>query len=499
MGAPPTIALAKLARATKALSRRASACPVDHLAWLPGQLEFLRHDAPEPVLYRAGNRQGKTTVGCGELVYRARGKHPYKEVPEGPVRLAIVTMSMVQSVEIQRVLWELLGGENNTELVEGTEFSSRTGFRGHRPVIEFRNGSEIHVYSNGQGAGAMAGSEYSWILLDEPPAQEVYDECRARVRNTGGNVGVTLTPINGPPLPWLRALTEPDEQGNPPRVRDIHVTLTPESQVSPLTGLVRRTKAGRAWDAEFIAELRRLENPIDAPIRLDGEWEARVEGQFFDCFDPVKHVNGELPDSTLRLALGIDYASADRELGMCAVLTGIETVSEEDGRSYDYLYVLDEVVVPGATTMEVFARKILRCLQDHGIKWHELDYVYGDIPSKSRFVESSNVELGRWIARHQRVEPRRLRPRILSAKEGGGSSGRGRRTKDLRCRWAYGQIASDRVRVHPRCTVLTQALQEWDYGDRHELKDVLDGWMYGLRDLWAEAGRWGTAPRVRLW
>lgn len=260
MGAP----LAALARATRALSERAARSPVDHIAWLPGQIEFLAHTGPEAVLYRAGNRQGKSTVGCGELIFRARGRHPYKAVPAAPVRLAIVCFSMIQSVAIQRVLWELLGGAESVDLKPGQDFNPRTGFRGHRPVVEFANGSEIHVYSNAQGAGALAGSEYHWILLDEPPAQEVYDEARARVRNTGGNVGVTLTPINGPPLPWLRTLTEAGEDGSPPKVRDIHVPLTVESQVSPVTGLVRRTKDGRPWDADFIAELRRLENPFTA-------------------------------------------------------------------------------------------------------------------------------------------------------------------------------------------------------------------------------------------
>jgi len=486
--------LARLARATQALRKRADACPVDHIAWLPAQIEFLSHDAPEPVLYRAGNRQGKSTVGCAELIFRARGVHPYKQVPAGPVRLAMVCFSKIQSIEIQRVLWELIGGPDNSELSEETEFRPRTGFRGHRPVIQFANGSEIHVFGNAQGAGAMAGAEFSWILMDEPPARDVYDECRARVRNMGGGIGITLTPINGPPLPWLRNETE---EG---RVHDIHVRLTPESQISPITGVPRRTKTGVPWDAEFISELVRTENPIDAPIRLHGEWESRSEGQFFACFDPDRHLTRGLPEATLKLALGIDYAAADRDLGMCAVLTAVETVREEESRrSFHHLFALDEVVVPGTTTMEVFAGAIVQMLGDHEIRWHELDHVLGDNPVRSRHVVSGNRELARWVSRRLRVHQNALRPRILSAKEKGGQSGAARRSKDIRCRWMYGEIAAGRVRVHPRCTTLIQGLQEWDYGDRHPYKDVLDAWMYGLRDYWSEAGRWGDLPaRVRV-
>lgn len=487
--------LSRLASAAHALSKRAASRPVDHIAWLPYQLAFLGyHSDSVPVLLRLGNRMGKSLVGASELIFRARGIHPYKDVKPGPVRLALVCFSMVQSVEIQRVLWELLGAANNVDLVEGTEFSSRTGFRGHRPVLMFRNGSEIHVYSNAQGAGALAGSEYDWILMDEPPAQEVYDECRARVRNTGGNVGITLTPINGPPLPWLRDLCETD------RVHDIHQPLTAESQVSPVTGLVRRTKSGRPWDDDFIAELRRSENPIDAPIRLDGEWESRAEGQFFRCFDAEKHVTEHLPVTAMPLFLGLDYAAADRELGMCAVLSGVETYFETEGddpsRKRYRTYAVAEVVVPGTTTMEMFARQIVQQLQDLNIRWGELDGVFGDNPVKSRFTRASNRELARWISRHIRVSQNALRPRILSAKEGGGRSGLQRRSKDIRCAWTYGEIAGDRVRVHPRCVTLTKALQEWDYGDRHPMKDVLDAWMYGLRDHWSEARRWGSIPAV---
>ena len=483
--------LRDLAAATRALAARAARSPVDHIPWLPYQTAWLAHDSDEPALLRLGNRMGKSTAGGAELIFRCRGVHPFKPVPAGPVRVALVCFSIIQSVEIQRVLWDLLGAKDNTELMDGTEFSSRTGFRGHRPVVEFRNGSEIHVYSNAQGAGAMAGSEYDYILMDEPPASEVFDEARARVRNSGGRIGITLTPINGPPLPWLRTMAE---EG---RVKDYHYPLTPESQISPATGLVRRTKVGVPWDASFIAELRRTENPIDAPIRLDGEWESRCEGQFFDCFDPERHVNGALPRTSLKLALGIDYAAADRDLGMAAVLTAVDLVEEKDKRVYQYLYALDEVIVPGVTTMEVFAQRILRMLQDRSIKWSELDYVMGDNPVKSRWTVSSNRELARWVARHERVDQNRLHPRILSAKEGGGRSGAQRRSKDIRCRWTYGAIAADRVRVHPRCTTLIDALQEWDYGDRHPKKDVLDAWMYGLRDYWAEARRWGTAPTLR--
>lgn len=486
-GADPLRRFAQLARG---LARSVDRSPLDAIPWLPLQIAWLSHSDRLPFLYRAGQRQGKTTAGAGELIFRCLGAHPFKVVrkptPERPVRCALITMSAAQGIEIQRVLHDLIPKD---VLVPGQFFSARTGYRGHKPVVEFLNGSSITIYSNGQGAGALAGSEFDFILLDEPPAQEVYDEAQARVRNTGGSVGLTLTPINGPPLPWLQALTE---EG---RVADYHSPLTPESQISPLTGLPRRTLDGRVWDAEFIAELRETTNAIIAPITLDGEWERRTEGQFFRCFDPHRHVSAQIPNGVLEWFLGIDFASADRELGMAAVLSGVESYLDAKGRKQTRVYVYDEIVMPGTTSMEVFSDAILRALADRQLQWRDLDGVYADNPIRTRFVSTGKTELGKWIARHLNVSYQHLQPRILSAKEGAGGSNVTRRTKDVRCRWFYGEIASDRVRVHPRCRTVIKGLEQWDYGDRHPLKDALDAGLYGLKPFWVDSSRWaGDRP-----
>ena len=453
--------------------------PVDYVSWLPMQVAWLSHTAPKPALLRLGNRQGKSFAGCAELIFRCRGRHPFKDVPAAPVRCALVCMTKTQSVEIQRVLWEHLGGAHSRDLVAGIEFSSRTGFRGHRPVLEFVGGSSITVFGNAQGPEAIAGAEFHYILLDEPPAQEVYDECIERVRNTGGAVGLTLTPINGPPTPWLEKLCD---QG---LVHDYHSRLTVESQVSGLTGLVRKNKAGRPWDAGFIDEIRETVNPIDAPIRVDGEWESRSEGQFFVVYDDDAMVTDVPPPGVLQLALGLDYAAADREMGMCAVLTAL--AFEKGSKEPSAIYALAEVVVAGSATMTEFAAAILRALRELGIKWHELDYVFGDNPVRTRFVISSNAELNRALARALRVPQKALKPRVLAMKRGRAQANARRRTKDIRCRWMYGRIAADVVRVHPRCKHLRKGLLEWDFGDKHPMKDVLDAWMYGLRDQWVES------------
>ena len=497
-----TEALLEAIRTARKVTHRARRRPLDFVPWMPMQLAFLAHGDRGPCLLRLGNRQGKSYAGAALLCYVALGHNPHGWAPEPPTRSALICDSKAQSVEIQRLIWEHLGGADNYDLTEEMGWNPRTGFGGHRPVIQFRNGSTITCYTNSQGAIALAGAEFDGvILLDEPPAQEVYDEALARTLNTQGRLALTLTPINGPPLPWLRALTEAAEDGTPPQVTDYHSRLTPESQVSPLTNRPRLTKDGRVWDAAYIASIEASTNPIDAPIRVHGEWESRTEGQFFCVFDPTRHVFAGNPRGKVRLVLGVDYAAADRELGMCAVLSAyrVDLVKDASGKEIrqSTIWALDEVVVPGATTMEQFAAAILRRLDALGIRWHELDEVWGDQPAKSRYTTASNLHLHKHVARLVGTPVDGLRPRVLSVKEGGGSSSRSRRTKDIRCRWTYGEIAADRVYVHERCQTLQKALQEWDYDDRHQLKDILDGWMYGLRSLWVESPWRSNLPHVR--
>jgi len=456
------------------------------------QLAFLSYGGAVPSLLRLGNRQGKSTCGCAELIFRARGRHPYKEVKEAPARLALVCMSMTQSIEIQRVLWELLGGPNNTDLKEGVEYSPRTGFRGHKPVVEFKNGSTITIYSNGQGAEALAGSEYDFILLDEPPSQIVYDECLMRVANTGGSLGLTLTPINGPPLPWLKELVESGA------VKEFHSKLTPESQTSPLTGKLRTTKDGRPWDQEYIDELTARTNPVDAPVRIHGEWESRSEGQYFRCFDKAKHTVSRLPTSQMQFAIGIDYAASDREMGMCAVITGITSETGES-ETYNQFWVIDEIIVPGTHTMEQFAEAIYNRLGAIGLKWHQIDFAFGDKPVQSRYETASNIQLQRHLAKLYGISSQGMKPKILSVKRGKGASNASNRTKDIRCRWMYQELSRDRVKIHYRCKTLIKAMETWDYGDRHNHKDVLDAFMYGLQWFWKPDSRFtGNVPTVRF-
>ena len=463
-------------QAIKKLIEAKKRSPVDHIPYLPRQLDFLKHDDNKtPYLFRAGNRQGKSTVGAAEVIFRARGHHPFKEVPNRPVKIAVVCMSLLQSLPIQEMIWDLL---DKSLLHAGVSFNKKTGFGAHSPIIQFLNGSSIKFHGCAQGAEALAGSEYDFILLDEPPDQTVYDECIKRVSNTGGNIALTLTPINGPPLPWLRTFCE---EGI---VKDYHMVLTPESQISPITGKVRLTKAGEPWNAAFIEHLIKLTSPIDAPIRIHGEWNSIAEGQFFKSFNKNAHVIEHIPDGDYTIGLGIDYASADRDNGLCSVLS----FYEKKGPSRWSVYIVDEVTLHGSSSMTDFAEAIIAMLGRNNLKWNEVDLVWGDNPVQAGSSYSSNMELTK--ALKKKLTQRSLRPDIRSVKTGGGASGKYRRTKDIRCRWLYSQISNNELYIMNGCTWLIEALQLWDYSDTSEYKDIIDAAMYGLKTLWASEQTW---------
>ena len=467
----------ELLRTIRRLEACARANPLDFIAWLPGQLAFFKSPGDKPTLFRTGVRGGKTTAGVADVDWRARGVHPYATwFPKPPVRIAFITTDrQQQGVAIQKLFYELVPKH---ELHPETEFNPKVGFRGHVQMCRYKNGSEVIFYSNTAGPKVLQGSEFHHIHGDEPISPEMFSEAENRVRNTGGTVKLTLTPLNTA-VPYLEAMAKEN------RIHDLHYRLTEENQTSPITGRVRRRKDGVPWDAAYIAFLReKYKNDPAVGVMLDGDFERRSEGQYFKCFNRSKHVHKGLPRGEAKLHIGIDYAAANRELGMCAVLSAVQMVRIADDLEVPEVWILDEVVIPGHSTMEQLARAILTMLDRRGIKWRELDSVFGDIPAKARGTNNSNSNLSKWLSRFLGVSRYALRPTVGNAKEGDGASTRTRRTKDQRCRWFYSTMASDRLHIHDDAEHFAKGCEQWDYHDRHPLKDVLDAGMYGLRDYW---------------
>lgn len=464
-------ALARLAsQSAAALTDQHRANPLGFLRWTPPQREWYGLNVPRK-LFRSGNQLGKTTVGLAEVISRALGTHPYYRTRAPPVEIWIVCTSWAQSVAVMGKFWALVPHD---QLRASTSYDLRNGFGKDNPAVVFRNGSIVRFRTTNQGPEALAGATIDYVHVDEPCDEDVYRELDRRVMRRGGQIGITLTPINRP-VEWLREIVE---QG---AIKEVHARLT-EANLTP-TGArgPLRLLDGTPMNAAWIADQWRTTPARYAGVVLDGDWETRPEGVFYTCFDPAKHVSDKIRidprGGKIQWLLGLDYAAADRAYGHCASLSQVQRRVGDDGRAKWSIYTVDEVALTGTASTEQSAQEILRMLDRQGIRWTDLDDIHGDNPVTSRWVEKSNLDTMRALAREMGVGYSALHPRVKNAKDNVKSAA----SFDAGCRWIFARIANGEMMVHPRCKRLIEGLQSWDYTKDHPHKDVLDSQRYALK------------------
>ena len=457
--------------------------PLSWIRWCPPQEEWLRLSVPRKLL-RAGNQVGKTWAANAEIIHRALGTHPYYATQPPPVECWVVCTSWAQSVAIMSKFWALVPRSR----LRRAHFDPRSGFGKDNPAVVFDNGSVVRFRTTNQGPEALAGATIDYVAIDEPCDEDVYRELDRRVLRRGGQIGITLTPINRP-CEYLRALVE---QG---AVREVHARLTVANLTPIGSSAPLRLLDGTPMDQRWIDEQRRITPATYAPVVLDGEWETRPEGVFFRCFDRARNVSAtatiDASRSPRRWVLGIDYAAADREWGQVAVLSQVQSYIDSGGRPQELVIATDLVALPGVASSEQFVDEMIRMLGRHGLRWRDLHCVYGDNPVQSRWVEKSNINTIRALARALQVPQSAILPRVLNAKDGAHAAG----ALDAGCRYLYEGLAAGRILLHPRCELLARALESWDYTRDHPLKDVIDAWRYGLKD-WIF--RLGARPHVTV-
>jgi Terminase large subunit, T4likevirus-type, N-terminal len=481
-------ALAELAEALVVLADSAEADHLKWVDWTPPQEDWLRMHASRKLL-RAGNQVGKTWAGLAEVIWRALGKHPHYPVRPPPIEAWIICVSWSQSVAVMKKFWALVPKD---QLIEGTKFDRRRGFGKENPAVVFKNNSIVRFKTAGQDEEALASASIDYVHIDEPCDPEVYRELDRRVLRRGGSIGITLTPINRP-CEWLHDLVE---MGS---IKEVHARMEPRTFLPKGWDRPLCIDDGTPMDAAWIQEQRRITPKTYAGVVLDGDWETRPEGAFFaHIFDKTKHVTDKLKldpaRGKIRWVLGIDYAAADRELGQIGVLCQVQSRVDEKNRPYELIIAWDLVALGGATTSEAFARALIDMLERNGLSWHNLTSVYGDNPVVSRWVEKSNIHTMRALATELGVSFDGLKPRVLNAKDGQTSVG----TMDAGCRYLYEGLASGRILIHPRCKVLIEGLETWDYTKLHPRKDVIDGWRYALRDFIFKYPKRSIAPVVHV-
>jgi hypothetical protein len=490
----------RAARACRARRKRRERSPLESFYWLPPQHEFLSW-APtklqRAVLFRAGNQVfGKTTCGLAEVIFRCLGEHPLKEVPEVPpkgIEAWVICASHKQSKAIQEKCWNLLPKD---KLKPGVTFSRATGFRANDPMVEFANGSVIKFRTTQQKTLDLAGATIDVALFDEPPASErTFGEVRKRLLERNGVLLMTLTPINAK-VDWLK---EEVERGS---IHDIHYRLELRHLTAVGRRRLHRTSAGIECDQAWIDRIIRETLQREIPVVVHGEWEERADGALFNAFIadpkvPGAHVTATTPSADLRLYLGIDHGETGANQAF--VLVGVDESRVVGG--FFSVYVLDEHVSDGASSVQQDAQDVLAMLDRNGLSWSDLDGAYGDNPTSRGPNGKDNLMLaqairGELVSRNPHLarslrSVRNLSPRIKRAKAGDGAGAGSVRNGE---RWLHKLMAKDgalRVFFHRYgqgageyvgCAKFIQCMQEYDGSKSSEHKHLPDATRYALKD-----------------
>lgn len=148
-------------------------------------------------LYIGGNRSGKTTGGVVEDLWWATGEHPFRTIPEPPIRGRIVGVDFLNG--IQKIILPEVARWVPVSKLRGHSWS--TAYDKLDRVLHFENGSFIEFMSYDQDLDKFAGTSRHFIHFDEEPPESIYDECRARLVDTNGDLWLTMTPVEG--MTWV--------------------------------------------------------------------------------------------------------------------------------------------------------------------------------------------------------------------------------------------------------------------------------------------------------
>ena len=176
----------------------------------PHQIPF--HDSAKKIrLFVAGNRVGKTVAGGAEAVKWLTGhSETFSSRFPPPVRGRCVGIDFDNGIN-RIMLPEIARWMPQSFLINGSWEDSYS--KGER-LLRLTNGSTIEFMSNDQDVAKFAGTSRHFVWFDEQPNEDIYNECLARLVDTGGCAWMTLTPLND--MSWTRdRLYEPGKAGDP--------------------------------------------------------------------------------------------------------------------------------------------------------------------------------------------------------------------------------------------------------------------------------------------
>ncbi len=163
------------------------------------------HKAPQTNRWVfGGNRSGKTECGAVEVIYMARGIHPYRKNKKSVTGWVVSLSQQVQRDVAQTKILHYLNPDWIVDIVmlSGKKDNPKNG------VIDFitiKNVSgkisKIGFKSCDQGREKFQGASLDFVWFDEEPPFDIYSECLMRVLDKKGDIFGTMTPLKG--LTWV--------------------------------------------------------------------------------------------------------------------------------------------------------------------------------------------------------------------------------------------------------------------------------------------------------
>jgi phage terminase large subunit-like protein len=235
--------------------------------YVPSSKQLLFHTDTNPDrLYIGGNRSGKSLGSTIEAIWWLTHTHPYRKTPEGPIRGRVVAVDFLNGVD-KIILPLYQQWLPRSYLINGSWSES---YSRERHVLTLNNGSFVEFMSQDQDLDKFAGSSRHFIHFDEECPKSVYQECIARLVDTGGVWWMSQTPVQG--MEWI--------------YDDIYV---PAKEGKKKIGIVEATMQDNptlSQDAieRFMAELTEEERLI----RTQGQY-VHLGGSVFPDFTPSTH------------------------------------------------------------------------------------------------------------------------------------------------------------------------------------------------------------------
>lgn len=328
---------------------------------MPKQTEFHSQNV-KGRLFLGGNRSGKTVGGATEAIWWLTGKHPYMVTPPVPVRGRSVSVDFLNGVE-KIVRPEVARWIPPSELLGGTW---STAYSKELRTLTLQNGSTLEFMSYDQDLDKFAGTSRHFIWFDEEPPKDIFQECGARLIDTGGSWWITMTPVEG--MTWV--------------YDDVYVAAKTDSNFHVVE--VDMTDNSYLNTVEIDMFLSTLTED-ERKARKSGKF-VEIGGTIYKMFSPKNIVDAFMPDPTM-----MHFAMMDH--GFNNPTAWLWGAADKDGR----VYIYDEHYESGQI-VSYHAGVVHRKNREHG---RRPDYYVGDpsirnsdpLTGTSVLIEYTNLDV----------------------------------------------------------------------------------------------------------